>query len=163
MKLLLSCALILSIVLALTLLGAVASFLYVVLFDGEWTAFLWTAGVSLGLIAAVKFIAFAKLKHEHQLILSAMQWELLGGATGWAWMLLALSSFAQFFWALLFGGSWRLFLTCLIASAVCKALTRYTMIWREATAFKQVLVKKGMSTAEARRAWIAEAQRRLRA
>lgn len=155
-------AIILSVLLIITLLGAIASFLYVILFGGPWTPLLWTVGVSFGLVMVIKFVAFARFNDKTQLIFASMLWELLGGVTGWTWMILAVSSFVLFIRAIFFGGTWRAFFVCLVASVTCKALTRYTLIWQEGTMFKRGLVEKGMSLEEARRAWIAEARRRLK-
>jgi hypothetical protein len=78
-------------------------------------------------------------------------------------MALAVSSFGLFVWALFLGGSWWSFLYCFLASAACKILLQVSLGWKEGAMFKRALVQKGMSKVEARRAWIAEAQRRLAA
>jgi hypothetical protein len=142
------------------MLGVLLSFLYVVLLGGPWTLFQWTGGAFLALIIVVK-LASLSLDYERQTLVSAMLWEYFGGMTGWAWMILALASFVLFIRALFLDGSWRAFLTCFIASAACKLLTRVSSGWKEGAMFKRALAQQGIGKEQARRAWIAEAQKRL--
>lgn len=154
--------LLLGVPILLASLAVLLSFLYVVLLAGPWTPFLWSAGVFLGLMILAKLASFY-FDPAAQMHVSGMLWELFGGVAGWAWMVLALSSFGLFVWALFFGGSWRRFFYAFIASAVCKLVLRWSLPWKEGAAFKRALVLKGLSKEEARRAWIAEAEKRLRA
>jgi hypothetical protein len=138
------------------------SFLYVVLLAGSWTPFLWAGGTFLGLLLLAKLTSLS-FEPVGQMHISGMLWEIFGGVAGWAWMILAVSSFGLFVWALFFGGSWWSFLYCFLASAACKILLRWSLPFKEGAMFKGALVKQGMSKTEARRAWIAEAQKRLAA
>jgi hypothetical protein len=148
--------------LLLALLGVFVAFLYAV-FVGTWMPFAWALGVCLALFGIIKLVALARLDPERQILVSAMLWEAFGGMTGWAWLVLGFASFVLFIWALFFGGSWRDFFICLVASSVSKWLTGYSETAREGALFQQILAQQGMGRAEARRAWIAEAQRRLAA
>ena len=153
--------LLLGVPILLASLAVLLSFLYVVLLAGPWTPFLWSGGVFLGLLIAAK-VASLSFDPAMQMHVSGMLWELFGGVAGWAWMILAASSFGLFVWALFFGGSWRRFFYAFAASAVCKLVLRWSLPWKEGAMFKLALVQRGMSKAEAREAWIAEAQKRLR-
>jgi hypothetical protein len=144
------------------LLVAMLSFLYSLVLGGPWTIFLWSGGLSLALIAGIKFVSIVKLDDRRQLLVSAMLWELLGGVFGWTWMVLAVASFGLFLRALFFGGSWRGFFIALAASGACKRLYGYSGTARQAVAFKEPLIEQGFSKAEARKAWIVEGTRRLR-
>ena len=147
------------------LLASVAvllSFLYVVLLAGSWTPFMWATRTFLGLLILAKFASLS-LDPVSQMHASGMLWEIFGGVAGWGWMLLALPSFGLFVWALFFGRSWRSFLYCFLAAGACKILLRWSLPFKEGAMFKRALVQQGMSKTEARRAWIAEAQKRLRA
>jgi hypothetical protein len=108
-------------------------------------------------------LASLTLDSAAQMNVSGMLWELFGGVAGWAWMILAACSFGLFVWALFFGGSWRRVFYALLASGLCKIVLRWTLPFKEGAMFKRELVLKGWSKEDARRAWIAEAQKRLRA
>jgi hypothetical protein len=152
--------LLLGVPILLASLAVLLSFLYVVLLAGRWTPFLWSAGVFVGLMILAK-LASLSFDPAAQLHASGMLWEIFGGVAGWAWMVLAVSSFGLFVWALFFGGSWGRFSYAIAASAVCKLVLRWPLPWKESAMFKLALVQRGMSKAEAQEAWIAEGQRRL--
>jgi hypothetical protein len=141
---------------------AMLSFLYSVLLGGPWTTFLWSGGLSLALIFGIKFVSIVKLDDKRQLLVSAMLWELLGGVFGWTWIVLALASFWLFVRALFFGGNWGSFFIALVASGASKRLYSYSDIASQAAAFKKPLIEKGLAKEQARKAWIAEAERRRR-
>jgi hypothetical protein len=144
--------------LLLGLLASVLLFLYALLFGGPWVPFFWAAGLSLALIVATKLLALGVLDDERQLLAAGMLWQLMGGAFGWTWMALAGAALVLFVKALFFGGGWSNFVVCLLASAGCKWLTRYSMTAKEAALFQRELVAKGLTREAARRAWIARAR-----
>ncbi|MFQ5892855.1 MAG: hypothetical protein ACE5H5_00935 [Nitrospinota bacterium] len=140
------------------LLASVLLFLYALLFGGPWHLFFWAAGLSLALAVAIKLLALGVLDDERQLLVAAILWQLIGGAFGWTWMILAGASLVLFFKALFFGGAWSDFFVCLLASVACEWLTRYSMTTRVAAMFERELVEKGLTKEEARRVWIAGAR-----
>jgi hypothetical protein len=97
------------------LLTGVLLFLYALLLSGPWIPFLWTGGLSLALVVAIKLLALRALDDKRQLDVAAMLFEIIGGAFGWTWMALAVASFVLFFKALLFGGAWSNFFVCSFA------------------------------------------------
>jgi hypothetical protein len=138
------------------LLASVLLFLYVLLFGGQWFLFFWAAGLSLTLLIAIKLLTLSVLDDKRQLDVSAMLSELLGGVFSFTWMVLVGASFVLFFKALIFGGHWLDFFTCLFAVAVCKFLAWYAIWTHRAALFKSGLVGKGLTEAQARRVWIAK-------
>ncbi len=145
------------------LFGAMLTLLYTLLLGGPWTAFLWSGGLSFALILGIKLVSVVRLDDKRQLLVSAMLWELLGGVFGWIWMILALASVVLFVQGLFFGGSfwWRFFVALVVAGA-CRRLYGHSSGARQAVAFKELLIEQGLTKAQARKVWIAEASRRLR-
>ena len=137
-------------------------FLYALLFGGPWGPFLWGSGLLVVIVLAIRLFTLSVLDDKRHLHVVAMLFELMGGAFGWTWMALAVASFVLFFKALLFGGAWSNFFTCLLASGACKWFTRYAMTSRDSAMFVRHLVEQGMSKEEARHAWTARAQEIIR-
>jgi hypothetical protein len=144
--------------LLLGLFASVVLFLYAVLFTGPWLLFLWGAGLSVALIVAIQLVSLSVLDDKRQLDVSAMLAELIGGAFGWIWLVLAVASLVLLLKAMFFVGLWSAFLVCLLASAWCKWLTRFSITRKQAAMFKRELVERGLTKAEARQALIARAR-----
>jgi hypothetical protein len=124
------------------LLGAVALFLYAALFGGTWPPFFWAATLSLFLIIIIKLLALGLLDEERQALASAMLWELLSGAIGWTWMILAMATVIVFFRTLFFDGHWSDFFGILVGSATCKLFTRAAIWYKEVAMLKREVLSK---------------------
>jgi hypothetical protein len=146
-----------------TLTAALATLLYVLAFAAAWTLFIVMAALFIGELLITRVVNSLVLTPPQRMRFAAMVWELIGGFGSWAGIIFGGLSAFLLIRALFFGQSWSPFVIAAIVSGLGLRLWRLSEAYKQAAAFKGQLVDKGFTIAEARVAWIAEAERLLRA